>query len=152
MPACMGPEGFRRKTTMDVRYRDVDLMGHVNNAVYFTYLEQARIDYFRDLFAAYPALARPPGFIVASARIDYRAPIVEDERLDVWIRVSEIGRSSFKMAHEIRRLARDEVAATGETIQLTYDYKAAQAVPLSSELCAAFEDFEGRPIPRKAAR
>src|SRR5439155_21492121 len=95
---AMAPEGFRRKTTIDVRFRDLDLMGHVNNAVYFTYLEQARLDYFRDLYAAHPALEHPPGFIVASPRIEYRAPIFLDDRVDVWLRVSEIGRSSCKMA------------------------------------------------------
>jgi acyl-CoA thioester hydrolase len=143
------PKGFRHRTTIPVRFRDVDLMGHVNNAVYFTYLEQARIDYFRDLFAQSPAVEHPPGFIVASARLDFRSPVAMDDRVHVFLRTVEMGRTSFKLEYEIWSEALRARAAAGETVQVVYDYAARAAVPLSPALRAALEAFEGRPIPAK---
>jgi acyl-CoA thioester hydrolase len=141
---------FRHKTTIDVRFRDVDMMGHVNNAVYFTYLEQARLDYFRALLAARPELAGHPGQIVASAKIDYRAPVKLDDRLDVWIRVAETGRTSFRFLYEVRSAKTDALAAAGETVQVVYDYAKEAPAPLDEVARAALEAWEGRPIPRRA--
>lgn len=151
MPEPSAPEGFRHRTTIAVRFRDVDLMGHVNNAVYFTYLEQARLDYFRDLQAASPGVERPPGMIVASARCDYRAPVLLDDRVDVWIRTSETGRSSFKLHYEVWSRAQGKLVAAGETMQVVYDYRKKTPVPLSDAQRAALEAFEGgTAIPRRA--
>ncbi len=145
------PEGFRHRTTIAVRFRDVDLMGHVNNAVYFTYLEQARLDYFRDLAARNPDVERPPGMIVASARIDFRAPVFLDDTVDVWLRSAEVGRTSLRMLYEVWSRGQGKLAAAGETMQVLYDYAAKAAVPIGDAQRAALEAFEGRAIPPRRA-
>ena len=74
-----------------VRFRDVDAMGHVNNAVYSTYLEQARIGILGDLGP----------FILARVEIDFRAPLQDGAEVEVRSRCSHVGTKSFELQHEI---------------------------------------------------
>ncbi len=156
----MARADFQRKAEVEVRFRDVDLMGHVNNAVYFTYLEQARFYYFRELSRGDTPLVPPgagsdpagsdyvpvevPGFIVASAKMDYKSAARQGEWLDVLIRVAEVRRSSFVYAYEIYRKGTDELVATAETVQVVYDYAAARSTAVPDSLRSRFEVLEGR--------
>ncbi|MCU0476436.1 MAG: acyl-CoA thioesterase [Anaerolineae bacterium] len=72
------PEGFRHRYVMPVRYGDIDSLGHVNNAKYLTYIEQARIIYVRDL-ALWDGKLADFGIIMARAEVDYRSPITLDD-------------------------------------------------------------------------
>jgi acyl-CoA thioester hydrolase len=104
---------FRYETTVSPRYRDLDPMGHVNNAVYASFCEQARMEYFDDVFEMdLDAL----NMVVAHLELDYERPIPQGESVTVRVRVAEIGGSSFTMAFEV--LADGAVAATGETTQV----------------------------------
>ena len=79
-------EGYRFSTLMDVRFRDVDAMGHVNNAVYFTYLEQTRVDYVRAAGFVSKDATFPGGigFILAEAHCQFKSPAYFGERLRIW--------------------------------------------------------------------
>jgi acyl-CoA thioester hydrolase len=104
---------FRYETTIPTRYRDLDPMGHVNNAVYASFCEQARMAYFDDVFDMdLDAL----NMVLAHLEIDYERPITQGQSVTVRVRVAEIGGSSFTMAFEL--LANDAVAATAETTQV----------------------------------
>ncbi|WP_049980482.1 acyl-CoA thioesterase [Halolamina rubra] len=115
------------ETTLDVRFRDIDAMGHVNNAVYATYAEQARADYFddvldQDLSAVSSVLAR--------IEIDYHRPIeLDDGPVTVAVSVPRLGESSLPMGYEIRT-ADGELAASIESVQVAYDRDAGESVPL----------------------
>lgn len=129
------------ETTLGVRYRDIDALGHVNNAVYATYLEQARIDYFDELLGVDLSAV---GAVLAALSIDYHQPIeIDDGPLTVAIAVEEIGDSSLPMAYEVRT-ADGTLAATGETVQVAYDPEAGESVPIPEswrETLAAFHDL-----------
>ena len=104
---------FRYETPISLRYRDLDPMGHVNNAVYASLCEQARMDYFDDVFEMdLDAL----NMVLAHLELDYERPIRQGQSVTVRVRVSEIGGSSFTMAFVV--VADEEVAATGETTQV----------------------------------
>lgn len=107
---------FATEVTLPVRYRDIDALGHVNNAVYVTYVEQARVEYVREVFAETPL---DPGFVVAHVSVDYERPIELEDRVVVGLGVTDIGTTSVTMAHEIR--AGGELAATAETVLVTRD-------------------------------
>jgi acyl-CoA thioester hydrolase len=79
---------------VDVRFRDLDALGHVNNAVYLTYLESARIAWWQEVSGR--PLAQI-GMILARTEIDYRSPAAYGERLEVGLRCASMGRSSFVM-------------------------------------------------------
>jgi len=105
-------------------------MGHVNNAVYFTYLEQCRLTFWREL-TGWPTPATR--VIIARAECDYRAPALFGDELEVRLNVGEIGRSSFWLIYEIVTVSGERVIATGKTVMVTYDYEAAKAVPMPPE-------------------
>jgi len=111
-------------------------MGHVNHAVYFTYLEQCRLTFWRELTGWPSPHTR---VILARAECDYRAPAHFGDALEVRLNVGEIGRSSFVLVYEIVGVVDDRAIANGKTVMVSYDYDAGKAVPLSSEARALLE-------------
>jgi acyl-CoA thioester hydrolase len=120
-------------------------MGHVNNAVYLTYLELARFAYWNA--ADIGRLAGEVSYIIARVEIDFRAPATTAEMLDVAIAVTGFGRTSFSMAYEIRNQA-GRVVATAKTVQVAYDYAAGKTVALPDAIRQRIEEFEGRALSR----
>lgn len=135
-------EGFRYKAEVQVRFRDLDPMNHVNNAVYLTYFEIARIAYFHALTGA--SDLRDLDMIVAEVTCTYRSPAVFNERLDVWIKATLLKRSSFVFEYRVNERTSGRLVATGRTVQVMYDYAAGRSRPLSDALRSRFEAFEGR--------
>ena len=107
-----------------VRFRDCDAMGHVNNAVYSTFLEEARIEVLDGL----------TDFILARVEIDFRAELRAGEEIEIGTRCSRIGTKSLELEHEIR--VGERVAAEATSILVGYDYELAESVPLPEELKA----------------
>jgi acyl-CoA thioester hydrolase len=111
-------------TREHVRFRDCDAMGHVNNAVFSTYLEQARI----------AALGGLDSFILARVEIDFRSELRAGEDIEVRSRCSRIGTKSFDLEHEIR--VGDRVAAEAKSVIVGFDYETRRSAALSDELKA----------------
>src|SRR3972149_5262270 len=112
---------------ISVRFRDLDGMQHVNNAVYFTYMEQARSEWYRTLMGI-----RSVGefdFILARAECDFKAPIGLGETVVVRVKLTKIGDSSFRFRYELRSKATDTLFATGESVLVCYDYQRAEPLP-----------------------
>jgi acyl-CoA thioester hydrolase len=107
-----------------VRFRDCDSMGHVNNAVYSTFLEESRIEVLGGL----------ADFILARVEIDFRSELRAGEELEVRTRCSRVGTKSFELEHEIH--ADGRLAAQGKSVLVGYDYEGGQSVPLSDEVRA----------------
>lgn len=118
---------YEHSTTMQVRYRDLDTMNHVNNAAYVTYLEQARIDYLQEVVGGD---VEDYEMVVASLEIEYRRAIRYQTDVTVNVTVDELGDSSFHMTYEI--LADGETAATAETVQVVVNEEAGNAQPIPS--------------------
>jgi len=96
---------------VDVRYRDLDTFNHVNNAVYLTYFEQARVAYFAELGWT----SRDDSVVVARAEVNYRRAIVLGQKVRVGCRVARFGTKSYTMEYQV--LADGEPAADGITVQ-----------------------------------
>ena len=107
-------EGFDFVHREPVRFRDLDPMGHVNNAVFLTYLEQARIAYL------FGRGASTDSIIVARIEIDYRAPVRLGDEIAVGVRAGTIGTKSFELEYELR--VGDHVVAEAKSINVFYDY------------------------------
>lgn len=124
----MTDELFRFSTTLEVRWRDLDPLGHVNNAVYFTYLEQARTHYLREL-GLVPGDPSGIGFILAEASCQFKAPLDLSEGVTIHTRVSQLRNSSF--VFEYRAEGEDgRLIATARTVQVCYDYQAQHPIPI----------------------
>jgi acyl-CoA thioester hydrolase len=124
---------------LSVRFRDCDAMGHVNHAVYFTYLEQCRLTFWREATGAPHPHAR---VIIARAECDYRAPAHFGDEVEVRMRVGAIGRSSFTLEYEIALAGGGRLVASAATVMVSYDYDAAAAVPLPDATRALLERLQ----------
>lgn len=115
-------------TSIRVQFRDVDSMGHVNNAVYLSYLESARMDFYEHVFG-------PDGFdrfpyIIAEVTVKYLRPAYLRQWLEVGIRVSHIGNKSFRYQYVVRDKQSGETIAQAESVQVMYDYKEKKSLPV----------------------
>jgi acyl-CoA thioester hydrolase len=117
-----------------VRFRDCDPLGHVNNAVYLTYLEQARFQLWLAQFGQHPAHSHRPGLIMARAEIDFRAQVRYGDVLDVRVNLDAIGRSSFTYSYEIADAASGRLVAAAKTVLVHFDYEKNVSVPIDEEL------------------
>ena len=133
------------ETELKVRFRDLDAMGHVNNAAYFTFMEQARTEYYMRFAKA--RRVDEIEFILASAKCDFKAPIPWGETVVVSAWPTRIGQSSFSLAYELRSKATGTLFATGESVQVAYDYGAKKPKPIPGELRKALEAEVGPPAP-----
>jgi acyl-CoA thioester hydrolase len=115
-------DGFPFVRRERVRFRDCDALGHVNNAVFSTYLEEARIGMLGELAE----------FILARVEIDFVSELRVGDDLVIGTRCSRIGAKSFELEHEIH--TGDRVAARGKSVLVAYDYERGQSVPLTDEL------------------
>ncbi len=140
-------EGFRHHTSVEVRFRDLDAMRHVNNAVYLTYLEHARLRYLRDVIGI--ANPRSLAMTVASITCDYLSPVHMGETLEIATRVDWIGRTSLSMSHVITALKDDRQVARASSVLVAYDYRAERSRPVDDEWRRNLEEFEGRSLDRE---
>jgi acyl-CoA thioester hydrolase len=141
------PGGFPVGAPIEVRFRDLDGMGHVNNAVYLTYLEVARAHYWRALGESeWPRLRT---YVVARAEIDYRSPAGLGDDLVCHVRVASFGSRSFAMEYLLVERTTGRTIAEARTVQAMYDYEAGASRPLDEEAKESIRRFEGRPIPER---
>jgi acyl-CoA thioester hydrolase len=132
---------FRFFIHIDVRFRDVDALNHVNNAVYFTYMEQARVHYMKHL-GLVEDYTSGFGFIIAEAACTFKQPIFLGQNVIVRIRATDLKNSSFVFEYSIDDADTGRVLAIGRTVQVCYDYEASKPVPIPAEWRARVEAFE----------
>jgi acyl-CoA thioester hydrolase len=128
---------------ISVRYGDLDPQGHVNNAGFLTYMEGARVSYIRRLGLWDGKSFLEIGFILARVELDYQAPILMTDEVEVGVRVSRLGNKSLDMEYLIRESDTGKVFAVGKTVQVTYDYQSDKTIPLLVSWREAIQDFEG---------
>lgn len=128
------------RVPLEVRFRDLDAMGHVNNAVYLTYFEEAR----KHLFLRINKYTEGAlfSFIVAHIGCDYHKPITLSDPLLVELQVGKIGRKSFHLHYKLLPRAGAEADyATGVSVQVCYDYQAQKTVPVADGLAKHLRQF-----------
>jgi acyl-CoA thioester hydrolase len=123
---------------LQVRFRDIDAMGHVNNAVYATYLEQARTAYFHEVLEE---RLDEVSTVLANLELSYERPITLGQAVRVVVRVADLGASSLPMTYEV--LADGERAAAGETVQVFVDSEAGESIPIPDRIRERIVAFEG---------
>jgi acyl-CoA thioester hydrolase len=128
------------------RFRDTDAMGHINNAVYVTYLEVARQEYWRafrqdDNYRVVP-------FILARVEVDFRSEALMHEMLELCVRCSYIGGKSFGFDYLIREAGSKRTVVSASSVQVFYDYATKQSIPCPPEMRERLESFEGRSLGR----
>lgn len=125
-------------TPVEVRYRDVDSMGHVNNSTYATFLEQACAVFFRNVLSE--RLDRVDTVLV-TLTIDFLVPITVEDDVEVRLLVTDVGTSSLTMQYEVRD--GDRVYATAETVLVLLDPASENPASLPDVWREAIDDGDG---------
>ncbi len=149
------PDPVPVKVPIEMRWRDLDALGHVNNAVYLTYFEHARFVYIRALL---PDATRNPltllqadfQFIMAEVTCRYRSPATLGDRLVVAVWVSQVGRKSFVFEYRISDENTGRLVAEGCSTQVWYDYAAGESRMVPAAIVERMEAVQGATIARTA--
>jgi len=121
-----------------VRFCDLDAMGHVNNATYLTYLEQARNECYLALRGWEDRADLEGGldFVVARAEADFVRPVHYGGTVTVTVWPEAVGRSSFRLAYELHDQA-GELALRALTVQVSFDWATSASKPVPADVAAA---------------
>nr|WP_260409467.1 thioesterase family protein [Pedobacter cryoconitis] len=122
-------DSFRYKFQIETRFADFDMMGHVNNVTYFTYLEIARTKYWSH---AISWDWEKTGVVVAQASMDYINPIFIKDKISIYVRTSRIGNSSFDLDYIIVKHLGDteQICSRGKTVCVAFDYATQKAISI----------------------
>jgi len=134
-------DSFKYKTALETRFADFDMMGHVNNAVYFTYMEIARAKYWNH---AIQWDWKKTGVVIARASLDYILPIFIEDKISMYVRTSKIGNSSFELEYILVKLVlgKEEICNRGKTTCVAFDYATKRSFPIPKEERERMISFE----------
>lgn len=123
---------FKYKTNLEMRFADFDMLGHANNAVYFTYLEIVRTKYWKQ---AVKWDWKKTGVVIAKAELEYITPIFLEDKIHIYVRTSRIGKSSFDLDYLIVKTEnnKETVCSKGKTICVAFDYQTQKATPIPED-------------------
>lgn len=136
----MTHQAFEYTVPIEIRFADLDAYGHVNNAVFFTYLEHARVKMFQEYFGAF--LESSLLFLVVRAECDYKAPITLNDQLLITLTVEKLRHSSFTFNYLLHN-GDGRHFATARTVMVGYDPQTEKPVALPAEIRQTFARHSG---------
>jgi len=125
-----------------LRYADLDPQGHVNNAVYLTYVESARLGYYEATGIWQKDSGDLTGMVVAHLDIDYLSPITLGQHIQIGIRLARIGHKSLTLDFQIELLPEGSVVARGKSVMVAYDNAAQSSRPFPADWREKILQFE----------
>lgn len=144
MPAATpDPSLFKVKVDLEVRWGDMDALGHVNNACYLTYFETARIAYFDRVAPDKRLAVEGASPILARTEIDYLRPVEYPATLQTCVRVVRVGTTSMEWEHLVLDKRTGEAVALGRAVLVSYDFARGTKVPVPESLRAKVREIDG---------
>ena len=135
---------FRFFHPIEVRYGDLDPQGHVNNAKYLTYFEQARVAYWIEMgFFSKDQSFMELGVILADVHLTYLAPVYFGQQIKVGVHVSKLGNKSMTWEQNVVDAETGQELARGEIVIVAYDYQQQTTIPIPQEWREKIAQFEG---------
>jgi acyl-CoA thioester hydrolase len=134
---------FRFHHPIEVRYGDLDPQGHVNNARYLTYMEQARIAYIQALGLWKGGSFLDVGIILADARVTFKAAIQYGQPVKVGVCVTHLGNKSMTMEYSLEDGASGQLLATGVSVLVAYNYRESATISIPDDWRQTISKFEG---------
>ncbi len=125
---------------INIRFKDIDSMGHVNNAVFFTYFEEGRKALFQTLFNTVELTNF--SFILGHVSCDFIRPIKLNDSVIIQLWISETGKKKFGIKYILANKKNEStVYAKGYSVQVFYDYKKNKTVAVSQEFIDKISDY-----------
>ena len=134
---------FKHKTYIQIRFKDIDQLGHVNNANHITYFETSRVNYFKDVFKN-ETNWKETGLILAHTEITYKNPIFLEDTISCYTKVSKIGNKSFDMENLIVKTSnsQDIIVAYGKSVLVCLNYLSKETIPIPTEWIQKIKQYD----------
>jgi acyl-CoA thioester hydrolase len=126
---------MRHTSELRVRFSDTDMLGHVNNASYFTYMEESRCRFVEDI-----GMNKLP-LILASAKVDFRAQTFFGEVLSIETWITRLGNSSVDIANRMARKDTGEVVFEGVAVIVYFDYETQRSAVIPDDIRGQLKDY-----------
>lgn len=137
---------YAYRMALQANLRDTDALGHVNNVVYLSWCEQARTRYV--LERRHLTDLAQVDFILASATLHWRSPVLLLEWVDVWCTPSRVGEKSWELLYEARARGDGRLVLEASSVQVQFDYGTRRPVAVSPDLRRLLEeDMAAFPVP-----
>jgi len=135
---------FKHSVKIQLRFADTDMLGHINNANFLTYMEVARMSYFNEVLGD-AVDWKKEGIILAKATVEYKVPIFIEDDLHVQIKIDQISSKSFHISYRfIKENTPDRVvAALGSTLMVCYDYHENRSIVMPTVWREKISRYEG---------
>lgn len=135
-------EDFRHSLPIQIRFGDIDALGHINNNIYYSYFDLGKSTYF-DLVKA-DAVTWTEGVIVlARSETDFILPVFYREKIDVVSKITHLGEKSGTFLQQIRNSETGEVKCECKSIFVAFDRKSKSSMILPQEWRDAISKYEG---------
>jgi acyl-CoA thioester hydrolase len=134
---------YSARCKIHVRYNDIDSMGHVNNAVYLSYFEEARIDFFQKMIGKKWNWL-DAGIIIARNEVDYHQPLLLIDSPEIITTCVQVGTKSFTVEYQVvvNREGKEVKCASGKSVAVCYDYTKGITIPVPEEWKKKMLDLE----------
>lgn len=136
-------EEMKHRLPIQVRFNDIDSLGHVNNAIYLTYFDLGKSDYFQTVKSTIIDWSKID-IVVANVNIDYHAPTFMHEKLEVLTQITGIGNKSLKMLQLLINAETGELKSSCKTVMVGYHPESKTSKLISQDWRIAIEAYEGK--------
>lgn len=123
---------------IQVRFSDLDVLGHVNNNIYLSYFEMARVHYFREMLGV-DWNWKTAGFVLAKNEIEYIKSVLLTDEPTIEIYAEQIGTKSFTLGYELK--VKDQIYTRGKSVQVCFDSLTQQSIPVPEKMRTALEQI-----------
>ena len=139
---------FRHCMPMQIRFTDIDMMGHLNNNVYLTFMDLAKIDYFTTLRPGEVDMNNL-NMVVVHIDVDFYHPTFFGQEVDVWTTVTSVGHRSLHMEQRVVDRHSGETKCIGRVVMAGFVRHTNTSLPIADEWVEALQRYELRPFPRR---
>lgn len=135
-------EAFRASLPIQIRFNDIDALGHINNNVYFSYFDLGKTTYLEEIRPM--SVSWTQGLIVvAHIDVDFFAPVYYKEKIAVESKVIKLGDKSGVFLQQIRNMETNEVKCRCQSVFVTYDALTQSSIPVPDDWRTAISEYEG---------
>ncbi|MDE6555585.1 MAG: acyl-CoA thioesterase [Duncaniella sp.] len=136
---------FHHRHPVQLRWNDLDMLGHVNNSIYFTFMDLAKTRYFQEALGEELQWGKI-GVAIVNINCDFLAPTFFDDAVEVLTAITHIGEKSIHLEQIVIGVTDRRIRVRCSTVMAGFDMKTLKSAPIREEWRKAFEKFEGKSL------
>lgn len=139
------PDGYRSEVPMQIRFNDIDILGHLNNTVYFSIFDTGKAQYLQDVMKGSMRWDRVES-VIANINCSFVNSVVYGEPISVYTRCEEVREKSFRLHQVMVNSDTMQIKAICDTIMVSYDPDSKSSIPVSDNARRLLNEYEGRDL------